>query len=88
MVFSVPLQYITLMGIFMLQQSDAKLNISESSKDHHGDSTLFRGSMCGSISETMNEAMFLLVISKWRSAFEGLKETNNYKFISAAGSLT
>nr|GEU97454.1 hypothetical protein [Tanacetum cinerariifolium] len=69
-------------------RSDAKLNKSESSKDHHGDSTLFRGSMCGSISETMNESMFLLVISKWRSAFEGLKETNNYKFLSAAGSLT
>ena len=45
---SVPLQYITLMGIFMLQQSDAKLNISESSKDH-GDSTLFRGANEGNV---------------------------------------
>ncbi|KAF5467568.1 hypothetical protein F2P56_017379 [Juglans regia] len=35
----------------------------------------------------MNEPMFQLVILKWRSAFEGLKETNNYKFLSAAGSL-
>ncbi|KAI3824413.1 hypothetical protein L1987_05872 [Smallanthus sonchifolius] len=67
---------------------DVKVGKSESSRNHDADSTLFKGSICGSISETMNESMFLLVISKWRSAFEGLKETNNYSFLSAAGSLT
>lgn len=35
----------------------------------------------------MNESMFQLVISKWRYAFDGLKETHDYKFLSAAGSL-
>lgn len=35
----------------------------------------------------MNESMFQLVISKWRSAFDALKETHDYKFLSAAGSL-
>ena len=54
-------------------------------KDTHG--TDFNGQICGPIAETMNEAMFHLVISKWRQAFDGLKETKNYKFLSAAGSL-
>ena len=72
----------------MLQQPDAKVSISESSGDRDADSTSFEGNIYGSISETMNESMFLLVISKWRTAFDGLKETNNYKFLSAAGSLT
>ncbi|KAF5798186.1 hypothetical protein HanRHA438_Chr07g0300331 [Helianthus annuus] len=67
---------------------DVNASKSESSRNHDADSTLFKGNICGSISETMNESMFLLVISKWRSAFEGLKETNNYSFLSAAGSLT
>ncbi|KAI3664996.1 hypothetical protein L6452_43611 [Arctium lappa] len=67
---------------------DAEVSISESFGDRDADSTFFEGNICGSISETMNESMFLLVISKWRTAFEGLKETNNYKFLSAAGSLT
>ncbi|XP_071704507.1 uncharacterized protein [Rutidosis leptorrhynchoides] len=67
---------------------DAEVSKSESSRDDDADNTLFGGNICGSISETMNESMFLLVISKWRSAFDGLKETNNYKFLSAAGSLT
>ncbi|KAK4431393.1 hypothetical protein Salat_0901400 [Sesamum alatum] len=51
------------------------------------DNTLFTGSICGPIAETLNESMFLMVISKWRYAFEGLKQTNDYKFLSAAGSL-
>ncbi|XP_076911827.1 uncharacterized protein LOC143569918 [Bidens hawaiensis] len=67
---------------------DVSVDKSESSRNHDADDTLFKGSICGSISETMNESMFLLVISKWRSAFDGLKETNNYSFLSAAGSLT
>nr|XP_043607657.1 protein timeless homolog [Erigeron canadensis] len=65
----------------------ANVSITESSRDCDADSTLFKGSICGSISETMNESMFLLVVSKWRTAFDGLKETNNYTFLSAAGSL-
>lgn len=35
----------------------------------------------------MNDSMFQLVISRWRNAFEGLKETNDYKFLSASSSL-
>ncbi|KAK1423676.1 hypothetical protein QVD17_18983 [Tagetes erecta] len=67
---------------------DVKVGKSEPSSTHDADSTLFKGNICGSISETMNHPMFLLVIKKWRSAFEGLKETSNYSFLSAAGSLT
>ncbi|XP_042980832.1 protein timeless homolog [Carya illinoinensis] len=55
--------------------------------DKDADSTIFGGDICGPITQSMNESMFQLVILKWRSAFEGLKETNNYKFLSAAGSL-
>ncbi|KAK9065071.1 hypothetical protein SSX86_016454 [Deinandra increscens subsp. villosa] len=73
---------------FVSSKPDDMVRKSESSRNHDADSTLFKGNICGSISETMNESMFLLVISKWRSAFEGLKETNNYSFLSAAGSLT
>ncbi|XP_052110339.1 uncharacterized protein LOC107466801 [Arachis duranensis] len=47
----------------------------------------FNGQICGPIAASLNEAMFQLVISKWRQAYEGLKETNDYKFLSAAGSL-
>ncbi|PKA64247.1 hypothetical protein AXF42_Ash009467 [Apostasia shenzhenica] len=43
--------------------------------------------LCGPIAATMNEKMYSLVISKWRNCFEGLKITNEYKFLSAAGSL-
>ncbi|KAK9094444.1 hypothetical protein Scep_025913 [Stephania cephalantha] len=53
----------------------------------YADSSLFLGNICGPIATTMKEAMFLLVFSKWRNAFEGLKETNDYKFLSVAGSL-
>ena len=55
--------------------------------DKDADSTIFRGDICGPIAESMNESMFQLVILKWRNAFDGLKETNDYKFLSAAGSL-
>ncbi|XP_073310909.1 uncharacterized protein [Primulina huaijiensis] len=53
----------------------------------HDDITLFDGCVCGPVSKTLNESMFLMVISKWRYAFEGLKQTNDYKLLSAAGSL-
>ncbi|XP_008802054.2 protein timeless homolog [Phoenix dactylifera] len=61
---------------------------SEALPDHENVENLsFHGNLCGPIAATINEAMFLLVISKWREAFEGLKETNNHKSLSAAGSL-
>ncbi|TYI52979.1 hypothetical protein E1A91_D12G286800v1 [Gossypium mustelinum] len=51
------------------------------------DDSFFQGDVCGPIAASMNESMFQLVISSWRNAFEGLKETNDYKFLSAASSL-
>ncbi|XP_010261437.1 PREDICTED: protein timeless homolog isoform X2 [Nelumbo nucifera] len=51
------------------------------------DSTFFQGEICGPIAATMDEAMFLLVTSKWRYAFDALKETNDYKFLSISGAL-
>ncbi|XWS48502.1 hypothetical protein CRYUN_Cryun13aG0083200 [Craigia yunnanensis] len=60
---------------------------SEVSADKCDDSTFFQGDICGPIAASMNESMFQLVISRWRNAFEGLKETNDYKFLSAASSL-
>nr|XP_027110166.1 protein timeless homolog isoform X1 [Coffea arabica] len=59
----------------------------KSSIDQNADKTLFGGTMCGPIAESLNESMFLVLISKWRFAFDGLKETNDYKMLSAAGSL-
>ncbi|XP_073109120.1 uncharacterized protein [Elaeis guineensis] len=62
--------------------------MSEALPDHVNVKNLsFHGNLCGPIAATMNEAMFLLVMSKWREAFEGLKETSDYKSLSAAGSL-
>ncbi|KAH6784021.1 hypothetical protein C2S52_008980 [Perilla frutescens var. hirtella] len=60
---------------------------NEESTASRDDDTLFKGSICGPIAETLTESMFLMVISKWRYAFEGLKQTNDYKFLSASGSL-
>ncbi|KAK2654028.1 hypothetical protein Ddye_013884 [Dipteronia dyeriana] len=60
---------------------------SEASADEFADSTLFKGNICGPIASSMDDSMFQLVISKWRYAFDGLKETKEYKFLSAAGSL-
>ncbi|KAJ1385396.1 Timeless protein [Sesbania bispinosa] len=54
-------------------------------KDAH--TSDFSGQICGPIAASLNESMFQLVISKWRHAYDGLKETNDYKFLSAAGSL-
>ena len=51
------------------------------------DKSSFHGDLCGPIAATVNEAMFYLVISKWCETFEGLKETNDHKSLSAAGSL-
>ncbi|KAL1552794.1 protein timeless isoform X1 [Salvia divinorum] len=60
---------------------------NEETSNSLDDDVLFKGSICGPIAETLTESMFLLVISKWRYAFEALKQTNDYKFLSAAGSL-
>ncbi|KAL4348537.1 hypothetical protein GQ457_17G024620 [Hibiscus cannabinus] len=60
---------------------------SEASAEKCADNTFFQGDICGPIAASMNESMFQLVISRWRNAFEGLKETNDYKFLSAASSL-
>ncbi|EXB72485.1 hypothetical protein L484_011488 [Morus notabilis] len=60
---------------------------SEVLDDAHADKTHFGGDMCGPIAASMNESMFQLVFSHWRNTFEGLKETHNFKFLSAAGSL-
>ncbi|CAI8604387.1 unnamed protein product, partial [Vicia faba] len=64
---------------------------TEEEKDISGDNDAnasdFSGKICGPIEASLNESMFQLVISRWRQAYEGLKETNDYKFLSAAGSL-
>lgn len=70
-----------------LQQDNITLSELHNSHASGSDSTLFHGDICGPLAATMNEAMFLLVISQWRDAFEGLKQTNDYKSLSAAGSI-
>uniref|UniRef100_A0A7N0TEM8 Timeless N-terminal domain-containing protein n=1 Tax=Kalanchoe fedtschenkoi TaxID=63787 RepID=A0A7N0TEM8_KALFE len=81
--FITSFQYHNLLSTKIEEES----KICDGSTDTDGDSTLFDGNICGPIASSMNESMFLLVISKWRQAFEGLKETKNYKFLSAAGSV-
>ncbi|OVA16539.1 Timeless protein [Macleaya cordata] len=71
---------------FLISKPKTVIDTSETVINKFADST-FQGDICGPIAATLNEAMFLLVIYKWRSAFEGLKETNDYKFLSVAGSL-
>lgn len=58
-----------------------------SHEDEFANNLSFHGNICGPVAETINEAMFNLVISKWLQAFDSLKETNDYKSLSAAGSL-
>ncbi|XP_050141072.1 uncharacterized protein LOC126617037 isoform X1 [Malus sylvestris] len=60
---------------------------TEAPTDKDADSTFFKGDVCGPIAASVNESMFQLVISKWRYAYDSLKETHDYKFLSAAGSL-
>ncbi|XP_057425130.1 uncharacterized protein LOC130718546 isoform X1 [Lotus japonicus] len=59
----------------------------ETFSDKDADTSDFSGQICGPIAASLNESMFQLVISKWRHAYDGLKETNDYKFLSAASSL-
>lgn len=68
-------------------QSIAEADKTGRSCSHSEDNTQFKGEICGPIAATMNESMFLMVISKWRDTFDGLKQTNDYQFLSAAGSL-
>lgn len=72
-------------SVSVLQQPNIGVH-TESSVDCHTDSTLVRGSICGPIAESLNESMFQLVTQKWRYAFDTLKESNDYKFLSVAGS--
>ncbi|KAG9448346.1 hypothetical protein H6P81_014474 [Aristolochia fimbriata] len=53
--------------------------------DETADATQFDGDICGPIAATMNETMFLQVTSKWQDAFDGPKQTRDYKFLFAAG---
>ncbi|KAJ0986238.1 hypothetical protein J5N97_004594 [Dioscorea zingiberensis] len=69
------------------KKQDIRDSLSEDVPDHGPADYLFHGGLCGPIASTVNEAVFSLVISKWREAFEGLKQTNDFKSLSAAGSL-
>ncbi|CAH8329047.1 unnamed protein product [Eruca vesicaria subsp. sativa] len=59
----------------------------ELSTDQNSGGNFSKSDICAPIAATINDRMFSLVISKWRSAFDGLKETKDFKFLSAAGSL-
>ncbi|KAJ1264152.1 hypothetical protein BS78_09G240900 [Paspalum vaginatum] len=58
-----------------------------SPSNEHDDNMPFHGDICGPVAATLNEDMFNIVISRWRETFESLKETKDYKTLSAAGSL-
>ena len=67
--------------------ANQRTDTSEAAADEFAGSTLFKGNIWGPIASSMDDSMFQLVISKWRYAFDGLKETKEYNFLSAAGSL-
>ncbi|KAG8069407.1 hypothetical protein GUJ93_ZPchr0005g15922 [Zizania palustris] len=70
------------------QKSNAGVQLPEASpSNHHDDNLPFQGDICGPVAATLNEDMFNLVISRWRETYDGLKETNDYRSLSAAGSL-
>ncbi|XP_010059979.2 topoisomerase 1-associated factor 1 isoform X2 [Eucalyptus grandis] len=71
---------------FSTSKPNAEMGSSLSSHSNE-DGILFSGDICRPIAASMNESMFLMVISRWRDGFDGLKETKDYKFLSAAGSL-
>ncbi|CAH8279425.1 unnamed protein product [Arabidopsis lyrata] len=60
---------------------------SELSTNQKAGVNFSKSDICAPIAATINDRMFLLVISKWRCAFDGLKETKDFKFLYAAGSL-
>ncbi|KAF8726744.1 hypothetical protein HU200_019214 [Digitaria exilis] len=70
------------------QKSSNGIQSSEvSPSNEHDDNQPFHGDICGPVAATLNEDMFNIVISRWRETNESLKETNDYKTLSAAGSL-
>ncbi|XP_051210445.1 uncharacterized protein [Lolium perenne] len=70
------------------QKSSAGPQISETSPSNESEDNLpFRGDICGPVAATLNEDMFNIVISRWRETYEDLKQTKDYKTLSAAGSL-
>ncbi|XP_039799804.1 protein timeless homolog isoform X3 [Panicum virgatum] len=70
------------------QKSVKEIQPSEVSPSNgHDDNLPFHGDICGPVAATLNEDMFNIVISRWREAYESLKETNDYNTLSAAGSL-
>ncbi|XP_052156006.1 uncharacterized protein LOC127773847 isoform X2 [Oryza glaberrima] len=70
------------------QKSNAAVQLPEASpSDHLDDNLPFLGDICGPVAATLNEGMFNLVISRWRETYDSLKETHDYKTLSAAGSL-
>lgn len=75
------------MQIICLLQPNAGVNSSAYCNSSLEGNTIFKGNICGPIAASMNESMFLLVMSRWRDTFDGLKETKDYKFLAAAGSL-
>ncbi|XP_054820740.1 uncharacterized protein LOC129319668 isoform X2 [Prosopis cineraria] len=82
-------EFVTSFQFYKYSASKTKngMDLLETFHDKDALGTNFNGQICGPIAATMNEAMFQLLLSKWRHAFNGLKETNDYKFLSAAGSL-
>ncbi|KAL5568479.1 hypothetical protein UlMin_025054 [Ulmus minor] len=72
---------------FLTSKSNMVADAPEDLVNTHADNTYFEGNICGPIAATMNESIFQLVFSNWRSSYEALKETHEFKFMSAAGSL-
>ncbi|KAM7274123.1 hypothetical protein ACFE04_028787 [Oxalis oulophora] len=72
---------------FSISEPNVNADMYKAFSEDDAETTLFKGRICGPIAASMNESMFQLVFSRWRNAYESLKETNNYKFLSVAGSL-
>lgn len=72
----------------LCQEQNVQVKLSEASLGGGSVNDLpFSEDICGPVASTINEAMFSLVITRWREAFEGLKVTNDHRSLSAAGSL-
>jgi timeless len=70
------------------QKFNAGPQLSETSPSKESEDNLpFRDDICGPVAATLNEDMFNIVISRWRETYEDLKQTKDYKTLSAAGSL-
>lgn len=75
------------MHIIHILQSNTRVDSYGYCNGNLEGNTIFKGNICGPIAASMNESMFLLVISRWRDTFDGLKETKDYNFLAASGSL-